>query len=273
MLAPANLQWAATGQPQPVAGQLGVGQPQGTVPGAAASGPSSRPAGPITQQQMQQHILAKGGAPTVGLAAVGQGQQPLYHTPAKYLQHGQLPAPTMPLGNRPPGASGAPFTGSVQTQGAWRPSAPFAAPPAAAAPQQQATSQPSVMAPAVHVGGVLPGAQAHVQQVEPGHDGMVTFAAEPVRQEPPPAAQHIVDSSGAVAEAPPAAAAGAAEGRTQTVIALEPEQPALQPGDPVTAAVSEPTGVSAVRTQAHALPVSHMLAAQLPKALPVADSA
>ncbi len=270
MSAPANMQWAA----RPAAGQVGVGQPQGTASGAAGSVP--RPAGAITQQQMQQHLLAKGGgAAHGGLAAVGQGQQALYQPPAGYLQHGQLPAPSMPLVHRPPGAPGAPITGSVQAQGAWRPNAPFGPASAAGVPQQQVAPHPSATAPAVHVGGALPGTQAHAQQIDLGQTGMVTFAAEPVKEPAPSTAQQTVGSTGAIAEAPSAAAAGATEGKTPMVPALDPghSQSAPQPSNPVAAVLSGQAGVPPIQTGARALPASDALAAQLPEPLPVVGPA
>ncbi len=269
MSAPANMQWAA----RPAAGQVGVGQPQGTASGAAAG--AARPAGAITQQQMQQHLLAKGGATHGGLAAVGQGQQALYQPPAGYLQHGQLPAPSMPLVHRPPGA---PITGSVQAQGAWRPSAPFGPPSAAGVAQQQAASHPSAgTAFAAHTGGIapaLPAAQAHVQQIDPGQTGMVTFAAEPVK-EPLPSTAQQTGRTEAAARAPSAASTGATEGKTPMVTAPAPvhSQSAPQPSSAVVAVASGQAGVQTVQTGGRALPASDALAAQLPEPIPVVGPA
>ena len=233
--APGAMHWAAAAaggqRPRPAAlGQLATGQSH-VVAAGAVSAPNNLAA--HVPQQVQHGISSQGAAPPpTGLAAVGQGQLPVYRPPAGYLQqqHGQLPAPGMPLNRPPVAASSVPMTGALQTQGAWRPSAPFL-PPAGGVLQQTgvATPQQGVLLPATasaaHLAGVVPQQPEpqHAQQFEPVQTGMVTFAAEPVKEP----SQHQAASAGAAAAVLSAAATG--------VHVLEPSS-AANPGQPQQAA-------------------------------------
>ncbi len=223
MSAPGMVQYASAGQARPsAAGQPGSG---------AASAPFS--AGFTQQQQqqhMQQHAAAQGAAN--GVAAVSKagthylpapGYHPSHHHQQRPLQqHGLLPPPGMPL-HRPPlsGMPAAPVSGSVQAQGAWRPSTLFAAQPGPQAQPPTSASQtpgapPPLQAPpnnssqqqfpsnvAVPFQG---GGPTHLQHYSPAPEPTVTFAAEPVIEASAPVTQQS-STRGASAEMPSTAVA------------------------------------------------------------------
>ena len=204
-------QYPAGGPMRPsMPGQLPAGPQHG------ATGAPSQTGLPQQQQQqhqhMQQHAVGQ-GAPN-GIAAVSQGQAVPHYLPAPgYLPNPQQSRPQQQLGLLPPlalplhrpqvpGMPAAQFSGSVQAQGAWRPSPSFAAqpgpqllPPTSAAPPQQQPGQTNSLRRQFpsHAAAPHQGAPDHLQNFSAAPEPTVTFAAEPMGVSAPVMQQSSTD--------------------------------------------------------------------------------